>query len=61
LETRISCIEEKANVAEFKKNTRSKFPIRSGDTIYLYGTSYIKGYLVVRHNKIVKDEGWLTY
>ena len=60
-ETRISCIEKKVSISEFKENTRSKFPVRAGDTIYLYGTAYGKGYLVVRNNKIVRDEGWISY
>jgi hypothetical protein len=60
-ETRISCIEQRTSVAEFKQDTGSKFPVRAGDAIYLYGNAYGKGYLVVRNNKIVKDEPWVEY
>jgi hypothetical protein len=60
-ETRISCIEQKVSAAQFKQYTGSKFPVRAGDAIYLYGIAYGKGFLVVRNNKIVHDEGWIEY
>jgi hypothetical protein len=61
-ETNIAGIERKVSRSEFLRETKSTFPLRSGDEFYFYRIAFGGGYLIARNNKVVKeDEGIFEY
>ena len=61
-ETNIAGIERKVSRSEFLRETKSTFPLRSGDEFYFYRIAFGGGYLIARNNKVVKeDEGMFEY
>ena len=62
IEASISGIERKVSRSDFLKETHSTFPVRPDDGIYFFRTGYGGGYLIARHDKIIKDdEGMFEY
>jgi hypothetical protein len=55
-QTSISGIMRKTTLREFKKETNSDFQTHPGDAIYFYSAFNRTGYLVVRNNRVVKDQ-----
>ena len=61
-EANIAGIDHQASRQEFLKRTSSTFPLRAEDRFYFYTTAFGGGYLIARHNKVVKeDEGIFEY
>jgi hypothetical protein len=62
IEASISGIERKLSRSDFLRETHSTYPIQPGDEFYFFRTGFGGGYLIVRHNKIIKDdEGMFEY